>query len=525
MISIDTKTYEKLISDFINASDIRSLVYNFSKDRTFYYNVLKDISRGKSSANYKILKKVAYKKKVSENFIIERAKSVLSYIASFNGPDLDKYYDVFNVSPDASDKEIRQRWIELMKSNHPDKVGQGGLNRAKKINEAYEVLSSSKKSIDYDFKYLPNEPIIVKDDGMGSVSKMFFYFVPFILVIAVSYLYLSSSGLLFKSEADKEWIATNIENLILTKIDIKSEKYYTGVEPESKLMESEKLAQKSENIATNNKIENKSPNINKDITPKRLYKRKSNSSQEQIVALNTGNKEQENISKQNKLTNNKPDVGEELLIPESNLKSNKKYVVKSGDTLSQIAEKFGVKTKDLKNTNQLKNDNLQIGQTLYIHYQNNSTNSLVVSKDNTATTSVKEEISSPSENIRQESPGIYIVKNGDTLGRIALKLDVSLANLSKVNRLKSNNLKIGQVLTVPIRDKNTVILTHEKPTQTLSYNNKYVVKSGDTLSQIAEKFGVSVKDIREYNKLTNDKLYVGDLLVIRAPNKGKLNQQ
>jgi curved DNA-binding protein CbpA len=263
---------------------------------------------------------------------------------------LDKHYDVLNVSPNASDKEIRQRWIELMKSNHPDKVGQGGLNRAKKINEAYEVLSSSKKIIDYDFKYLPNEPVIVKDGGMGSVSKMFSYFVPFILVIAVSYLYLSSSGLLFKSEAEKEGIAKNIENLILTKIDMKSEKYYTELEPESKLIESEKLAQKSENIATNDKIENKSPNINKDITLKRLSKRKSNSSQEQTVALNTENKEQENISKQNILTNNKLDVGEELLIPESNLKSNKKYVVKSGDTLSQIAEKFGVKTKDLKNT-------------------------------------------------------------------------------------------------------------------------------------------------------------------------------
>jgi LysM repeat protein len=171
----------------------------------------------------------------------------------------------------------------------------------------------------------------------------------------------------------------------------------------------------------------------KTIKEERLSKRKSNSSQEQTVALNAENKEQENISKQKKLTNNKLDVGKELLIPESNLKSNKKYVVKSGDTLSQIAEKFGVKTKDLKNTNKLKNDNLRIGQTLYIHYQKKSTNTVVVSKDNTVTTSVKEERTSPSENIRQETPGIYIVKNGDTLGHIALKLDVSLANLSKIN--------------------------------------------------------------------------------------------
>ena len=194
MISIDTKTFEKLISDFIDAHDISSLVNKFSKDRIFYYNVIKDISRGRSSVNYKILKKVARKKKVSENFIIEQAKTFLRYIDSYNEPDLDKYYDILNVPTNVSNEKIRQQWIELMKSNHPDIVGQDELERAKKINEAYEVISSSKKRIDYDFKYLPDVPIIVKDDGMGSVSKMFLYLVPFILVIAVSYLYLSSSG-------------------------------------------------------------------------------------------------------------------------------------------------------------------------------------------------------------------------------------------------------------------------------------------------------------------------------------------
>ncbi len=487
MIIIDTKTYEKLISDFIDARDIMSLVNNFSKDSTFYYNVLKDISRGRGSANYKILKKVARKKKVSENFIIEQAKFVLGYIAPYDKPGLDKYYDILNVSPDTSDKEIRQQWIELMKSNHPDKVGQGGLDRAKKINEAYEVLSSSKKRIDNDFSYYPDEPIIVKDGGIGSVSKMFLYFVPFILVIAVSYLYLSSSGLLFKSEADKERIAKNVETPTLPKIDIKSEKYYTEVGPEPRLMESERLARKSENIATNDKTENKSPNINK---------------------------EQEDISEQNKLTNNKLDVGEGLLLSESNLKSNNKYVVKSGDTISQIAEKFGVKTKDLKNTNKLKNDNIRIGQTLYIPHLSNSTNTVVASKDNTATTSVKEEISSSSENIRQESPRIYTVKNGDTLGHIALKFDVSLATLRKANGLKNNNLKIGQVLTVPTRKEKTDLVTQEKPTQTLPNNNKYVVKKGDTLSEIAENHGVRTNDLKKANNLKNHNLQIGQKLVI-----------
>jgi len=67
------------------------------------------------------------------------------------------------------------------------------------------------------------------------------------------------------------------------------------------------------------------------------------------------------IKTANKLGNNNLGIGNELLIPESNLKRNNRYVVKSGDTISQIAEKFGVKTKDLKDSNKLKNDKLKIG--------------------------------------------------------------------------------------------------------------------------------------------------------------------
>jgi len=108
MKSIDIKAFEKLILDFIDARDIRSFVDKCSKDRAFYYYVLKDLSRGRNSLNYKMLQKVARKKKVSENFIIEQTKSMLSYIISYDEPDMDNYYEILNVHPDAFDAKIRQ---------------------------------------------------------------------------------------------------------------------------------------------------------------------------------------------------------------------------------------------------------------------------------------------------------------------------------------------------------------------------------------------------------------------------------
>lgn len=229
MINLDTREFEKLISDFIDAKDIRSLVNKFSKDRIFYYYVLKDISMGRKSLNYKILKKVARKKKVSENFIIEQAKSVLSYIAPYDEPELDNYYEVLNVSPDASNEIIREKWIELMKSHHPDKVGEEGVDRAKKINEAYEILSNPTKRVDYDTKYTPDIPIIVKDKGTDNTSRALLYLVPFILLIGASYLYLSSSGLLFQSELDKENFAKNVQNSNLSNVEFRNKEFDSNI--------------------------------------------------------------------------------------------------------------------------------------------------------------------------------------------------------------------------------------------------------------------------------------------------------
>lgn len=223
MINLDSKAFEKLISDFIDARDIRSLVEKFSKDRAFYYYILKDISMGRESVNYKILKKVARKKKVSENFIIEQAKSVLSYIAPYDEPELENYYEILNVSPNASDQEIRERWIDLMKTHHPDKAGQTGADRAKKINEAYDILGSASKRVDYDTRHAPDVPIVVRDKASSSTSRILLYLVPFMLVVGASYLYLSSSGLIFQQEIEKESFTSNVENPIIPDEELTTE--------------------------------------------------------------------------------------------------------------------------------------------------------------------------------------------------------------------------------------------------------------------------------------------------------------
>lgn len=96
----------------------------------------------------------------------------------------------------------------------------------------------------------------------------------------------------------------------------------------------------------------------------------------------------------------------------------------------------------------------------------------------------------------------YVVQRGDTLWNIAKKLDTTVDELKKLNNLNNNLLYIGQVLKVP--SYNTVTDT----------NITYVVKKGDTLYSIASKNNISVNNLKEINNLTNDTLYVGQLLTI-----------
>jgi murein DD-endopeptidase MepM/ murein hydrolase activator NlpD len=93
----------------------------------------------------------------------------------------------------------------------------------------------------------------------------------------------------------------------------------------------------------------------------------------------------------------------------------------------------------------------------------------------------------------------YVVKKGDTLDKIADKLDTSVAALKKGNRLKGNNLQPGDVLKGPPVTKKA-----------------YVVSKGDTVYSIAQRFHVSVEELRDENDLSA-KVHIRPGQKIRLP--------
>ena len=137
-----------------------------------------------------------------------------------------------------------------------------------------------------------------------------------------------------------------------------------------------------------------------------------------------------------------------------------KYIVKKGDTLYSISNKYNVSVNELKQVNNLTKDILNIGQSLII-----PTNAKI------------EEVTDYET---------YIVNKGDSLYSIAKKFNVKVDDLIKINNLTNNTLSINQQLLIP-QGKSLIEEVY----------SKYVVKLGDTLYSISNKYGVSVDKIKE----------------------------
>ncbi len=198
----------------------------------------------------------------------------------------------------------------------------------------------------------------------------------------------------------------------------------------------------------------------------------------------------------NNLESDKILVGQKLKIysdkkvsDTENKKSKQTYTVQAGDNLTQIASKFAVGVDDLKEWNDLDNDEIYSGQVLKIY------------------SSKKESSSKDKKSSKQTT---YTVKAGDNLTQIADKNNVSVSDLKKWNSLDSDVIYEGQVLKL-YASKDTKKNTDKKTSKT----QYHTVKKGETLARIAGKYDVTISDLKKWNKLKSDDIMIGQKLVVK----------
>ena len=158
------------------------------------------------------------------------------------------------------------------------------------------------------------------------------------------------------------------------------------------------------------------------------------------------------------------------------------YVVQKGDTLYSIANKLGTTVSELKKENNLTSNTLQIGEVLRI----------------------------PTKEIYEEEEDVYIVQKGDTLYSIAMANNTTVDELKKANNLTSNILSTGQLLKIP---------------SALLPESTYIVKKGDSLYSIANKYNTTVEELKRINNLTSNTLSIGQVLKLPSDKASNVEKE
>ncbi len=198
-------------------------------------------------------------------------------------------------------------------------------------------------------------------------------------------------------------------------------------------------------------------------------------------------------------------------MPSSERISWQRYTVHSGDTLNSIAKIFNASPDIIKAINRLQSTTIYSGETLLIP-QPIDDNTIITHKQKAlALAQAKNILSDNQGRIRHQ----YTVKSGDSLWKIAKEHNLSITELTKWNHFtKTNTVHPGQTLLLWIGRENLI-------------RKNYIVKSGDNLWNIAKRFGTTIDQVLEWNKLSPRALLhpKQKLVIWKPPSDVKIKTQ
>ena len=159
-----------------------------------------------------------------------------------------------------------------------------------------------------------------------------------------------------------------------------------------------------------------------------------------------------------------------------------RYIVRSGDSIWGITQKFGVSQSQLQSINPGLTVNIQPGQVLNVPRSGQA----------------PEPISGSAQPASVVDGSIYVVKSGDALSRIAANQGVTLSALRAANNLSGDLIRVGQKLVIPNGRKSSIASSPLR-----KQGLQIVVAPGDTVSSIAIGYNVSAKDLILHNDIQN----------------------
>ncbi len=233
-------------------------------------------------------------------------------------------------------------------------------------------------------------------------------------------------------------------------------------------------------------------------------------------------------------------------LPQSRRQPLDQHVVRRGETLGQIANRYGVSWRQLMSRNGLRSSRIRVGQRLAVPLRDygsesggedlTETGGLTVryglrmtrpiaapqqadipsaaarlversqeEKTRTATRRAASRAAAEAEK-KSRTRIVYTVRKGDTLGAIGEKYGVTARQLRRWNNIRGSKIRIGQKLYLYVESDATQPQT----------SSTYTVRRGDNLAEIAARHGVTVASLRKWNGLSGSVIHPGQKLVVKG---------
>ncbi len=181
--------------------------------------------------------------------------------------------------------------------------------------------------------------------------------------------------------------------------------------------------------------------------------------------------------------------------------SDSYHIVRSGDTLYSISQKYSIPLEQLKLYNNLDSDRIFVGQKIYLTPSISAKNEYVTER------SIPES-------------GYHIVQRGETVYRISKIYNLEIMDILEYNNLETFDIKVDQkIWLVPGMVDKVVVADTTIKSDSVSDTKEpettyHVVQAGENLFRISLRYGMTVNQLKEINRLTSDNISVGQRLLV-----------
>ena len=230
-------------------------------------------------------------------------------------------------------------------------------------------------------------------------------------------------------------------------------------------------------------------------------------------------------------------IGDTIYIKPKNYKGSvETYLVKEGDNMHKISQRFGIKLSKLYSKNLMKDgQEPESGEVLHLKGKRNSIPKLRTTAINNIDSTFNNIIyDDPKKNIATIRPVLpedefainipdnkndmaffHTVQKGESLFGIAKKYNVRIEGIMELNSLRTEDITAGMRLII---NPNQPAINDKEEAVVPGY---HVVKQNETLYSIARRYGTTVVELRALNELSSDTLRVGDELIVIPLNGEK----